>query len=49
MISAFIFLLINDIEIESNQNDLEEIVMNVAKGKMNKREIALWLEKNVKI
>ena len=45
IVSALIFLSINEIEIETSNKELELMVIAVASGKMNKTEISKWFEK----
>ena len=46
LVSALIFLELNNIQFIAEENHIEEMVLNVAKGKVFKPEIAPWLEKN---
>jgi len=45
-VAAIVFLAMNDIELEADENKLEALVRAVAEGKMKKAEIAKFLKTN---
>ncbi|AQT67930.1 Death on curing protein [Anaerohalosphaera lusitana] len=45
--SAIVFLAINDIQIQNDEEGLVEITLGVAKGQIGKTEIAKFLRSNV--
>ncbi len=47
--SALVFLAYNSIEIEANFDDLEEITLGAAQGKINKEQIAKFLRDHTKL
>ena len=46
IVSALVFLELNGIDFNADEDDLEQIVMKVAEGKSNKSEIADFFRKN---
>jgi prophage maintenance system killer protein len=47
LVSMLIFLDINNYSIDYNEDALEQLTRTVAQGKTNKKEIALFLSKNM--
>lgn len=47
IVAALVFLLLNDIEIDADENELEKIVVRTAEGKITKSEIADFFKRNV--
>ena len=45
-VAAIIFLLVNDIELEADEEDLEKVVMEVAEGNMTKAVVADFFRDN---
>jgi len=45
--SALVFLFMNDIELNADEDEFYEIVLGVAEGKTGKSEIAEFLRRNV--
>ena len=45
-VAAIVFLAMNDIELEADENKLEALVRAIAEGKMKKAEIAKFLRTN---
>jgi death-on-curing protein len=43
---ALVFLLLNDVEILSSDDDLTELVLGVAEGKIAKSEVAVFLQRH---
>jgi death-on-curing protein len=46
VVSALVFLSLNEIEISAHEDSLVTMVVSVAEGKISKSEIALFLRKN---
>jgi death-on-curing protein len=46
LVSALVFLLNNDIELNFNNNELYDLVLSVAKGKSDKNKIAEFFRNN---
>jgi len=46
LVSALIFLELNNVEFSEKDDVIEKMVLNIAKGKISKAKIAIWLEKN---
>lgn len=46
IVAALVFLSLNDIEIDADENELEKIVMKTAEGKTTKSEIAEFFKRN---
>ena len=44
-VSALIFLELNNIEFSEKDNVIEKMILDIAKGKISKAEIAIWLKK----
>jgi death-on-curing protein len=44
--AALVFLLLNEVEIDSSEDDLTELVLGVAEGKITKSEVAVFLKKH---
>ena len=45
--ASLVFLLMNDVEIDSSEDDLTELVLGAAEGKITKSEVAVFLQKHV--
>jgi death-on-curing protein len=45
--ASLVFLLMNVVEIDSSEDDLTELVLGVAEGKIIKSEVAVFLQKHV--
>ena len=45
-VASLIFLSLNDVEIEADEEEFEGIVMDVAQGKLDKASVAEFLRKN---
>ena len=45
-VASLVFLSLNDVEIEADDEELEKIVMGVAEGKIEKASVAKFLRKN---
>jgi death-on-curing protein len=48
-VASVVFLMLNGIEFHADENDLEEIVIRTAEGKMDKATIARFFESNAQI
>jgi len=48
LVTALIFLEMNNIEIQESNEKIEKIILKIAQGKMNKKEIATWLKSKSK-
>lgn len=46
-VSALIFLAMNDLPLDYNENDLETLVRSVARGESKKNEVAVFLSKQL--
>ena len=44
--SMYVYLIINGFDITASQQDVENLIINVAAGNMTNVELAYWLEKN---
>ena len=44
--SMYVYLIINGIDITASQQEVENLIINVAAGNMTNTELAYWLEKN---
>ncbi len=44
--ASLTFLLMNDAEIDSSEDDLTELVLGVAEGRITKSEVAVFLQKH---
>lgn len=44
--SMYVYLIINGIDITASQQEVENLIINVAAGNMINTELAYWLEKN---
>lgn len=44
--SMYVYLIINGYDITATQQDVENLIINVAAGNMTNVELAYWLEKN---
>lgn len=44
--SMYVYLIINGIDITASQQEVENLIINVAAGNMTNVELAYWLEKN---
>lgn len=44
--ASLIFLLMNDEEIHSSEDDLTDLVLGVAEGRITKSEVAVFLQKH---
>jgi death-on-curing protein len=42
--AALVFLSIHDVEIEASEDDLTELVLGVAEGRVSKAEVAVFLQ-----
>jgi death-on-curing protein len=45
-VASLVFLSLNDVEIEADEEEFEKIVMGVAEGKIEKASVAKFLRKN---
>lgn len=45
-VASLVFLSLNDVEIEADEEELEKIVLGVAEGKIDKAAVAEFLRKN---
>lgn len=45
-VSALVFLEMNDVSVDAPEDDLEQLVLNVAQGKLGKQEIGDFFRKN---
>ena len=45
-VASLVFLSLNDVEIESNEEEFERIVLGVAQGKIEKASVAEFFRKN---
>lgn len=45
-VASLVFLSLNDVEIEADEEEFERIVMDVAQGKLDKASVAEFLRKN---
>jgi death on curing protein len=45
-VSAVVFLIMNRIELNANENSFENMVLSVAEGKMDKAAVAQYFRKN---
>ena len=44
--SMYVYLIINGFDIAASQQEVENLIINVAAGNMTNTELAYWLEKN---
>ena len=44
--SMYVYLIINGFDINASQQEVENLIINVAAGNMTNVELAYWLEKN---
>jgi hypothetical protein len=44
--ASLVFLLLNEVEIHSSEDDLTELVLGVAEGKITKSEVAVFLQRH---
>ena len=44
--SMYVYLIINGLDITASQQDVEDLIINVAAGNMTNVELAEWLRKN---
>ena len=44
--SMYVYLIINGFDITASQQEVENLIINVAAGNMTNVELAYWLEKN---
>jgi death-on-curing protein len=44
--AALVFLSIHDVEIEASEDDLTELVLGVAEGRVSKAEVAVFLQRH---
>ena len=44
--SMYVYLIINGFDITASQQDVENLIINVAAGNITNTELAYWLEKN---
>ena len=44
--SMYVYLIINGFDIPASQQEVENLIINVAAGNMTNVELAYWLEKN---
>jgi death-on-curing protein len=44
--AALVFLLMNEVEIQSGEDDLTDLVVGVAEGRITKSEVAVFLQKH---
>ncbi len=44
--AALVFLIMNDVEIRSSEDDLTDLVLGVAEGRITKSEVAVFLQKH---
>ena len=44
--SMYVYLIINGFDITASQQEVENLIINVAAGNMTNTELAYWLEKN---
>src|SRR3990172_9749598 len=44
--AALVFLIMNDVEIRSSEDDLTDLVLGVADGRITKSEVAVFLQKH---
>ena len=42
----YVYLIINGFDITASQQEVENLIINVAAGNMTNVELAYWLEKN---
>ena len=42
--AALVFLLMNEVEIDSSEDDLTDLALGVAEGKIAKSEVAVFLQ-----
>ena len=42
----YVYLIINGFDIAASQQEVENLIINVAAGNMTNVELAYWLEKN---
>jgi len=42
----YVYLIINGFDIAASQQEVENLIINVAAGNMTNTELAYWLEKN---
>jgi death-on-curing protein len=48
-VASIVFLMLNGIDFHADENDLEEIVLRTAEGKIDKAAIAQFFENNAQI
>jgi death on curing protein len=48
-VASIVFLMLNGIDFQADENDLEEIVLRTAEGKIDKSTIARFFESNTQI
>lgn len=44
--SMYVYLIINGYDITATQQDVENLIINVAAGRMNNTELSKWLQEN---
>ena len=44
--SMYVYLIINGYDINATQQDVENLIINVAAGRMNNSELSKWLQEN---
>ena len=44
--SMYVYLIINGYDITATQQDVENLIINVAAGRMHNTELSKWLQKN---
>lgn len=42
--SMLVYLMVNDFEVDYTQEELEDIAVDIASGKMSSEELSVWLE-----
>lgn len=48
-VAFLVFLSLNDVEIEADEEDFERIVLGVAEGKIDKASVAMYFRKNSRV
>lgn len=49
MVSMVTFLLLNGVELEASDEDIENIIVDVAEKKIDKKKLASWLKRYSRI
>ena len=44
--SMYVYLIINGLDITASEQEVENVIINIAAGKMNNIELSQWLQNN---